>query len=195
MKSCKHILIIFTFTLTNLFIWSSSGYGYGDEKKACNTLSGVETIDVVFDWDGRGMKMSEYVSTRDILEAFVVQKLREKGINVREVYSCEAIDIIKKNPFLYVEMHTYKCSEDEHTVYLDVKYFQEVSIKDNPSKSFISPTWSAGGAIRIVPITSFSDLLSEMLEKFVSAYKSVNPQIVAEGDRSDRKAYHGGGTS
>lgn len=193
MKPQKDVLTVVAFTLINLFIWSSSGYGYGDEKKARNTLSGIETIDIVFDWDGQGMPTSEYSSTKDILQAFVVQKLREDGIQIHGVYSCETIDTINKKPFLYVEMHTNKCNKDEHTVYLDVKYFQEVSIKEDQSKSFISPTWSAGGEIRIAPVSSFPDLLSGMLEKFVSAYKSVNQQIVAECDQSSQELETEGG--
>ena len=194
MKPYQNISTVFAFTLFSfLFIWSSSGYGYGDENKARHTLRGIETIDIVFDWDGQGMQISEYRSTKDILQAFVVQKLHDDGIKIHEVYSCETIDSIKRTPFLYVEMHTYKSNIDEHTVYLDVKYFQEVSIKGDPSKSFISPTWSAGGVIRIVPVASFQDIISGMLIKFVSAYKSVNQQIVAECDQSDQKVEPEGG--
>ncbi len=193
MKPHRHIMIVFAFTMISLFVWSSSGYGYGDENKARNTLSRIETIDIVFDWDGQGMAMSEYSSSKDILQAFVVQKLREDGIKIQGVYSCEPIDTINKKPFLYVEMHTYRCNLDEHTVFLDIKYFQEVSIKEDPSKSFISPTWSAGGSISIAQISSFPDLLSGMLKKFVSAYKSVNQQIVAECDRSVQKIESEGG--
>ncbi len=194
MKPYQNISIGFAFALFNLlFIWGSSGSGYGDENKACNTLSGIETIDIVFDWDGQGMPTSEYSHTKDILQAFVVQKLREDGVKIHEIFSCEKIDTIKNKAFLYVEMHTYKASEDEHTVYIDAKYFQEVSLKDDPTQSFISPTWSAGGTIHIAPVASFPDILSGMLAKFVSAYKSVNQQVVVEYENSDRKVDPEGG--
>ncbi len=174
MKTHKHILTVLAFTLINLFIWSSSGYGYVHGKQACKTLSGIETFDIIFDWDGQGMDILEYNSNKVILQKFVVQKLSEKGVKINEIYSCEKIDTIKNTPFLYVEMHSNKCSEEEHTVFFDIKYFQEVSMKKDRAKSFISPTWSAGGAIHIATVASFPDLLSGLLDKFIAAYESVN---------------------
>ncbi len=174
MKTHKHILTVFVFTLINLFIWSFSSYGYVDGKQACKTLRGIETLDIIFDWDGQGMDISEYDSNKDILRKFVVRKLSEKGVKINEIYSGEKIDILKDTPFLYVEMHSNKCSEEDHTVFFDIKYFQEVNMKKDRSKSFISPTWSSGGAIHIGPVASFPELLSGLLDKFCSAYQSVN---------------------
>ena len=186
MKPYKHTLIILCFIMINITTWTSSGYGSGDDK-ACRTLSGIGPIDIIFDWDGKGMNAGEYGYEKDTIQTFIKKKLGDAGIKVNNVHSCDTIDTIENTPFLYVEMHTYRCSFEEHTVYFDVKFFQEVILEKDFSKSFIVPTWSSGGTITIAHVASFTDILSELLDKFAAAYLSVNPERVAGSDQLAQK--------
>ena len=186
MKPYRHILIILCFGMINISIWTSLGYGSGDDK-ARSTLSGIGSIDIIFDWDGKGMNVGEYGYEKDTIQTFIKKKLEDEGIKVNNVHSCDTIDTIKGAPFLYIEMHTYRCSYEEHTVYFDVKFFQEVVLEKDSSKSFIAPTWSSGGTITIARVAAFTDIISELLGKFASAYLSVNPKRVAESGQLAQK--------
>ena len=77
---------------------------------------------------------------------------------------------------LTIEMHAYRCSYEEHTVYFDVKFFQEVILEKDSSKSFIAPTWSSGGVVGIVGEETIQDIVSMLVHEFVTSYLSANPQ-------------------
>ncbi len=181
MNSSKHFSFLVLMFFSSFFIWSSSGFGYGDDEAARNTLHDIGTLGIVVDWDGKGTEEEKIIAGKEKIQKDIVQALTRKGIKVR---SGGGID---NPPFLYIAIHSFKCSKKTHAVYFDVKVFQDVNLKKDRSMSSISPTWSSGGLVGIVAEESFQDIISKLLDEFSSAYLSANPKDMEKANKSEQK--------
>jgi len=181
MKSCKHSWSIAVFTVFILFTWSSYGFGYGDDEKARNTLRGIGTIGIVVDWDGTGIEEEALKASKEKLQKDISLRLKQKGI---KVHSKGTID---NPPFLYIEIHSYRCGNNVHAAYFGVKVMQEIVLKEKQAVSSTSPTWSSGGVVGIVRDEAFEDVIGNLVDEFASAYLTVNPEGEVKEENSDRK--------
>ena len=181
MKSYKHFWSISVFTVFILFTWSSYGFGYGDDEKARNTLHGIGIIGIVVDWDGTGIEEDALKACKEKVQKDIALQLKQKGI---KVHSEGTID---NPPFLYIEIHSYRCGENVHAAYFGVKVMQEIFLKEKESVSSTSPTWSSGGVVGIVVDEAFEDVISKLVDEFSSAYLSVNPKDEVKEEGSDHK--------
>ena len=181
MKSCKHSWSFVVFAGIILFTWSSWGFCYGDDEKARSTLRGIGIIGIVVDWDGTGIEEEALKSCREKVQKNIASQLKQEGI---KVHSEGTIDT---PPFLYIEIHSYRCGNNVHAAYFGVKVMQEIFLKGKESVSSTSPTWSSGGVVGIVVDEAFEDIISKLVAEFASAYLSVNPKGEIKEESSDHK--------
>jgi len=181
MKSCKHSWSIATFTVFILFTWSSYGFGYGDDEKARNTLRDIGIMGIIVDWDGTGIEEEALKACREKVTKNITLQLKQEGI---KVHSEGTIDT---PPFLYIEIHSYRCGNNVHAAYFGVKVMQEIFLKGKESVSSTSPTWSSGGVVGIVVDEAFEEVISKLVDEFAAAYLSVNPKGEIKEENLDHK--------
>ena len=181
MKSYKYILSIAASIVFISFTWIPNGFCYGDDEKARDTLRDIGTIGIVVGWDGTGIEEEALKASKEKVQKDMAQELKQKGV---KVHSKGSID---KPPFLYIEIHSYRCGDNVHAAYFGVKVMQEIYLKKKKGVSSISPTWSSGGVVGIVRDEFFEDMISTLVGEFASAYLSVNPKDKAKGEPSDQK--------
>lgn len=169
MNSYKHYLYMAVITVFSLFIWSSYGFAFGDDKQARDSLRGIKNIGIVVDWNSSGMEEKKLNSLKVKMKINVNQILLLKGIKVHAGASNDT------PPFLYLEIESVKCGSNTHALYITAKAMQEVVLKNKQSVNTISPTWSSGGIIGIIVEESIQDAVSKLVDEFVTAYLSVNP--------------------
>jgi hypothetical protein len=181
MKFYKYISSIAASIVFISLTWIPNGFCYGDDEKARDTLRDIGTIGIVVGWDGTGIDEEALKASREKVQRDMTQKLKQKGI---KVHSKGSID---KPPFLYIEIHSYRCGENVHAAYFGVKVMQEIYLKKKKGVSSISPTWSSGGVVGIIENDLFEDMISSLVDEFASAYLSVNSKDKAKRKPSDQK--------
>lgn len=170
MNSYKHSLYAAAIVAFTLLMWSSYGFAFGDDKQARDSLRSIKHIGIVVDWDSSGMEEEELNPLKEKIEKHVFQRLQLKGIKVNAATSNDM------PPFLSLEIESVKCGDRTHALYVTVKAMQEVVLKNNQSINAVSPTWSSGGVIGITDEESIQDVVSTLVDEFVTAYLSVNPK-------------------
>ncbi len=170
MNTHKHYFYIAALTVFSIFIWSSYGFAFGDDKLARDSLRGINNLGIVIDWDSSGMDPEKLKSIKEKLKRNANQRLQQKGI---KVYSGNSN---VKPPFLCMEIETMKCDKKTHALYMTAKAMQEVVLKNKQSINAISPTWSSGGILGIIAEESIQDVASKLIDEFITAYMSVNPK-------------------
>ncbi len=170
MNSYKHYLSMAAIAVFTLFIWSSCGFAFGDDKQARDSLRGIKNIGIVVDWDSSGMDEDKLKSLKEKMVRNANQRLKLKGIKVHSGSSND------KPPFLCLEIETVSCGAGTHALYITAKAMQEVVLKNRQSINTISPTWSSGGILGIIAEESIQDVVSKLVNEFVTAYMSVNPK-------------------
>ncbi len=168
MNSYKQILYTVTITVITIFIWSSYGFAFGDDKQARESLRDIKNISILVDWDGSGMDGHKLKSLKEKIKRDINQRLQLKGIKVNSNSSND------RPPFLCVEIESVKCDVNTHALYLTAKAMQEVVLMKNQSINTISPTWSSGGILGITVEESIQDVVLALVDEFVKAYMSVN---------------------
>lgn len=181
MKSCKHSWSIVVFTGIILFTWCSFGFCYGDDEKARNTLRGIGIIGIVVDWDGTGIEEEVLKACKEKIQKNIALQLKQEGIKVHSEGTIET------PPFLYIEIHSYRCGNNVHAAYFGVKLMQEIFLKEQQSVTSTSPTWSSGGVVGIVREEAFEDFISKLVDEFTSAYLTVNPKGEVKEENSDHE--------
>ena len=152
------------------FLLGSYGLGYDYEQMEANTLRGIEIIGVVVDWKGSGIEDGELISDKETIKKIVEQRIKHKGINVK------CAGVADKQPFLYIEIHSYICGNDMNTLHVVAKVMQNAFLKKDKPFNFTSPTWSSGGNVCLVSAESLGNAVLAQVDEFVSAYLSVNPR-------------------
>ena len=178
MTSYKYFLSVTVFIVFISFTWKSNGFGYGDDEKARDTLRDIGTIGIVVGWDGTGIEEEALRASREKVQTDMALRLKEKGIKVHSKGS------INNPPFLYIEIHSYRCSKNAHAAYFGVKVMQEIYLKEKKDVSSISPTWSSGGVVGIVMDELFEDMITSLVDEFAAAYLSVNSKDKAKREVS-----------
>ncbi len=169
MKSHNRFYFIAVASVFTILLWSSYGFGSGNKETKTNTLRGLEIVDVVVDWKGPGIEDGELISDKETIQKLVEQRLRQKGVDVNRAGTPE------KQPFLYMEIHSYICGNDMNTLHVVAKVMQNVFLEKKKSVNFASPTWSSGGEVCLVSAEALGNAVLKQVDEFVSAYLSVNP--------------------
>ncbi|MCP4681766.1 MAG: hypothetical protein GY864_05515 [Desulfobacterales bacterium] len=175
MNSYKSFYLIVPLSVITFILWSSSGFGYNEETEH-NTLKGVEIFDVVVDWKGSGIEDGELISDKETIQKIVEQQLGFKGIKVSRVGTP------KKQPFLYIEINSYTCADNLHTLHVAARVMQNVFLNKEQSISCMSPTWSSGGEVCLISAGSLGNAVLKQVDEFASAYLSVNPRDMDHTD-------------
>ena len=169
-------------TVIVFFLWGSSGFGYGYEQTEVNTLRGIEIIGVAVDWKGPGIEDGELISDKETIQMLVEQRLKHNGIHVN------CVGVPEGQPFLYIEIHSYICGDDMHTLHVVAKFMQSAYLKKDKPLNFTSPTWSSGGEVCPVSAEPLGNAILEQVDEFVSAYLSVNPRDRSHTDLQKEEA-------
>jgi hypothetical protein len=114
--------------------------------------------------------------SKDLLRKAVESKLEQAGIRVMNAGEFPVGD-----PFLDVRVTATKESSRLVGCNVEVKFVQIVFLRRNPSVTFNrAETWKATGHMEIVPSTrlaeSIRQQLSDQVDQFIAAYRSVNPK-------------------
>ncbi len=170
MNSCKCYIFTATVTVLFVFIWSSFGFAFGDDKQARNSLRGLKNIGIVVNWDSEGLEEERLNSIKEKIKIDVNYRFKSQGIKM----SSGASD--NSPPYFCLEIESLKCDNNTHALYITAKAMQEVVLKNKKSVQAISPTWSSGGILGIIVEESIQDAVSKLVNEFVKAYLSVNPK-------------------
>ena len=114
--------------------------------------------------------------SKELLRKVVESKLEQAGIRVMNAGEFPVGD-----PFLDVRVTTTKESARLIGCNVEVKFVQIVFLRRNPSVTFNrAETWKAAGHLEIVPAARLAENvrqeLSEQVDQFIAAYRSVNPK-------------------
>ncbi len=169
MKSHNRFCFIAVASIFTFFLWSSYGFGSGNKETETNTLRGVEIIGIVVDWKGPGIEDGELISDNETMKKLVEQRLKQKGVDVNRASTPG------KQPFLYMEIHSYICGNEMQILHVVAKVIQNVILEKKKSVNFASPTWSSEGEVCLVSAESLGNAILKQVDEFASAYLSVNP--------------------
>ena len=142
-----------------------------DEELSRATLCGlkgvyvaVEDLDPEIERDGL---------TRDQIYSDVESKLRQAGI---KVLSEEEWKLEKGSPYLYVNAHIMKVMNGVYIFNITTEFIQEVHLVRNSDIKAPAAIWSAETLGISDHVRDIRDPARERVDKFISAYLSVNPR-------------------
>jgi hypothetical protein len=113
--------------------------------------------------------------TEKEIETLVRTRLQTNGIGIlnRGQWLAEP-----GNPFLYVHANVFKLSESNEYIYaVRASLKQTVYPVREPIEIIGAATWSAGGSIGITPsLEKIRASIQDQVDRFVAAYRAVNPR-------------------
>jgi hypothetical protein len=161
----------FNFVLAVLSLTSVLAAADERDRDSLRDLDGVRVVveDLSAAVEAKGL-------SKDLLRKAVESKLEQAGIRVMNAGEFPVGD-----PFLDVRVTTTKESSRLIGCNVEVKFVQIVFLRRNPSVTFNrAETWKATGHMGIVPparlAESIRQELSEQVDQFIAAYRSVNPK-------------------
>ena len=161
----------FTFVLVVLSRTSIPAVADDRDRESLRDLDGVRVAveDLSLAIEGKGL-------SKDLLRKAVESKLEQAGIRVMNAGEFPVGD-----PFLDVRVTATKESARLIGCNVELRFVQIVFLRRNPSVTFNrAETWKATGHMGIVPparlAESIRQELSEQVDQFIAAYRSVNPK-------------------
>ncbi len=108
------------------------------------------------------------------IQTDVEQRLKTAGI---KVLTMEEMLKAPGMPTLYVDVNTLK-RQDAYSYSIEVILQQNVRLERDSRVLFIAPTWKIGavGWVGATNINQIRNGISDMLDRFITAYISVNPK-------------------
>lgn len=160
-----------TFVLVVLSLTSIPAVADDRDRESLRDLDGVRVAveDLSPAIEGKGL-------SKDLLRKAVESKLEQVGIRVMNAGEFPVGD-----PFLDVRVTATKESARLIGCNVELRFVQIVFLRRNPSVTFNrAETWKAAGHMEIVPparlAESIRQELSEQVDQFIAAYRSVNPK-------------------
>jgi hypothetical protein len=173
MKACWRISFLLALSA---FLTSVNTLAFAaDEELSRATLRGlkgvyvaVEDLDPEIERDGL---------TRDQIHSDVELKLQQAGI---KVLSKEEWKREKGSPYLYVNAHIMKVMNGVYIFNITTEFIQEVRLVRNSDIKAPAAIWSAETLGISDHVRDVRDPARDRVDKFISAYLSVNPRQEAK---------------
>lgn len=175
MKQYRYLISILCIVLG--FTYISSLVFADDNEFTRSTLKGVQGMGIFI--ENVNPDIEKDGLTRDQIRKDVERTLQTAGINIlSEEERSQEIG----SPYLYVNVHMIKMSEEEYYICnIYVGFRQDATLVRNPdvtteSVSFIPSvaTWSIGTLGISSELNDIQDSIKEQIDKFIDAYRSVN---------------------
>ena len=151
-----------------LLLWLWQGHAFpADNQGTRKTLDGAEPIKVVVEplkWaiENAGLKTLQLRTDTEL-------KLRLAGINVVSPNN-------PGKPSLYVNARVIKFGQRDRYVFsIAVEFVQTVSLERSPQVKIDATTWSTSVTGTSHKLSTVRDQLGELVDLFINAYLSVNP--------------------
>ena len=168
-KSTIALLIMLYALIANPFAYAI------DTEITRQTMSGLQGVCVMV--ENIQPNIQRYAQkagvTKEQIQKDIEVKLKSAGINA---FTREAWLNAPGRPMLYVNVNTHEYEKYWYAYDIKVELRQIVSLETNPSIRTIADTWSMNmtGIANIGTLNSIRNNVGVLIEKFISAYKSVN---------------------
>ena len=144
--------------------------GSGDSRSSLKGLSAIAVLVADFDpsLECEGVQKNQ-------LQTDVEGRLSKAGI---KILAKEDLPKIQGNPHLLVSLSIMKLdTQSLHTYYISIEFIQDVVLRRNPGQNCPAVTWSVSvaGTGESVDMQRISNSLTGLVDRFISAYQSVNP--------------------
>ncbi len=145
-----------------------------DNESSRSSLKGLGGIGVVIADSDPALECEGF--GKDQLRTDVEGPLRRSGIKI-----LQEADLLKTpgKPHLYVTLSLVNMAAvPQRAYYINLEFIQDVTLLRNPEQVGRAVTWSISveGAAGSGDIGKIADSLTALVERFIGAYRSVNPK-------------------